>query len=157
MAYEDVVCFDYWLCRDSAGRRFPKAEWRDIHLEFSRHVDRIEPVADVAGHLASLSKTSRFIWSRHGFPMHTMLRYRGWQRTASHTTASISSRTDRNTASMCHSSRQWKMTGSRLMFSMQWGFDACSLRIPWNKLGPCSPLFRCEDWPQVMQTLRHQG
>jgi uncharacterized HAD superfamily protein len=57
LAYEDVVCFDYWKCRDSSGRRFDKGEWRTIHEEFTRtHLLRIRPVESVNESLHRIAK-----------------------------------------------------------------------------------------------------
>ena len=57
LAYEDVVCFDYWKCRDSAGRRFHKAQWKTIHEEFTRHhLTRIQPFDNIKEHLERISQ-----------------------------------------------------------------------------------------------------
>ena len=57
LAYEDVVCFDYWLCRDSRGRRFDRGEWNGIHREFIlNHIMRIAPVENIQSHLARVAQ-----------------------------------------------------------------------------------------------------
>lgn len=45
LKYEDVVCFEYWLCRDAKGRRLDRGEWDIVHRVFTReHLPRIRPV-----------------------------------------------------------------------------------------------------------------
>ena len=57
LQYEDVVCFDYWLCRDSQGRRIDRNEWDLIHREFTfNYLSRISPVDGVQEYLQRLAK-----------------------------------------------------------------------------------------------------
>ena len=56
LRYEDVVEFDYWLCKDAGGRCFDKSEWWKIHdEEFTQnHLLRIRPVDNIMHHLEQL-------------------------------------------------------------------------------------------------------
>jgi len=55
LRYEEVTEFDYWQCKDSAGRCLPKGEWSAVHLEFTvNHLHRIEPVENIQSHLVQL-------------------------------------------------------------------------------------------------------
>lgn len=57
LAYEDVVCFDYWRCRDSCGRRFERTEWEKIHSQFTlKHLLQVQPFDNVQYHLARLAE-----------------------------------------------------------------------------------------------------
>ncbi len=57
LAYEDVVEFDYWLCRDGRGRAIHKEDWQAIHTEFARdRLHAIEPFENVANHLSKLKE-----------------------------------------------------------------------------------------------------
>ena len=52
LKYEDVVCFEYWKCRDRRGRRISRAEWNNVHQEFTRnHLMRIQPFKNINKHL----------------------------------------------------------------------------------------------------------
>ena len=56
LAYEDVICFDYWRCRDKLGRKFDKSEWKRIHEEFTRnHLLRICSYENVGEHMNLIS------------------------------------------------------------------------------------------------------
>jgi len=55
--YEDVVCFEYWKCRDGSGRRFDKSQWKKIHEEFTHnYLLKIMPFDNVAQNLGILGK-----------------------------------------------------------------------------------------------------
>ena len=57
LAYDDVVCFDYWMCRDALGRQLDKSEWKAIHEEFTRnHLLRISPYDNVKEHIARIGE-----------------------------------------------------------------------------------------------------
>ncbi len=57
LGYDDVVCFDYWMCRDRYGRRFEGSEWPNIHEEFSRnHLFRIAPYDNIKNYLQQIAE-----------------------------------------------------------------------------------------------------
>lgn len=55
--YEDIVCFDYWMCRDGQGRKIERNEWGNIHGEFtSNHLPHILPFENISDHIGRLSQ-----------------------------------------------------------------------------------------------------
>lgn len=61
LAYEDILDFDYWKCRDRNGNRISEDEWSTIHKVFSspRYLWAIEPVPGAIDGLKALSDFGR--------------------------------------------------------------------------------------------------
>jgi len=154
LSYEDVVCFDYWLCRDRAGRRITREEWGIIHEAFTHHyLPRIVPYEGVKAHLERLIDrleihlaTSRLKdgWSetidwlsRHQIP-YTELHFvnHGEKHLIDHPfLAAVED--DREQAYAFYSK----------------GIEVFLLAHPWNIIGPCSPLNRVAGWPELTRKI----
>ncbi|MBA7648685.1 hypothetical protein ES703_56473 [subsurface metagenome] len=154
LAYEDVVCFEYWMCRDRAGRRFDKGEWAEIHRAFTdNHLLEILPFDNVTHHLKIISgrfdvhlATSRLddgqeetrVWlSRHGIP------YEKLHFVPEGTKHLI----DEQFVAAIEDDREQGYA----FYSK--GICVFLLAHPWNTVGPHSPLKRVTDWEELTHEL----
>lgn len=154
LVYEDVVCFEYWLCRDRAGRRFDKREWTKIHREFTHnHLLQILPFDNVSHHLEIISgrfnvhlATSRLddgqeatrVWLRQHDILYKELHFvpEGTKHLIDEQfVAAIED--DREQGYAFHTK----------------GVYVFLLAHPWNLVGPHSPLRRVTDWEQLTYEL----
>ena len=147
---EDVVCFDYWMCRDGLGRRFDRTEWTKIHTEFTHnHLLRVRPFEGVSQYLARISdrfdihlatsrlpegwgQTERWV-KQHAIP-HRKIHYvkHGEKHLIGQEfTAAIED--DREQA------YAFQLSGVRTFL----------LAHPWNHIGPHSPLRRVAAWEDL--------
>ena len=154
LAYKDVVCFDYWKCRDSLGRRFHKAEWESIHQEFTRnHLSRIQPFDNVREYLERISQrfqvhlaTSRLpegqektlAWlEQHQIP-HSQLHFpeHGQKHQIDYPfVAAVDD--DREQGYAFHAS----------------GVPVFLVAHPWNEIGRFSPLRRLASWQEIIKEI----
>ena len=154
LAHEDIVCYEYWRCRDAQGHRLTSREWRQVVEEFHRErLAEILPFRGVVGHLARL---------REVFEIHLA--------------------TSRNPASEA-STRAWlgqhRIPHDRLHFArpgekhripqtfdfaveddreqayafVTAGVPAIVLGRPWNHVSPSSPVERLADWSSIVARL----
>lgn len=154
LAYEDVVCFEYWMCRDRTGRRFDKREWTKIHREFTHnHLLQILPFDNVSHHLKTISgkfnihlATSRLpdgqeatrLWLRqHSIPYENLhFVPEGTKHLIDeHFVAAVEDEREQGYA--FHSK----------------GVYVFLLAHPWNAVGPYSPLRRVSDWQRLTHEL----
>ena len=154
LRYEDVVCFDYWLCRDSEGRRIDRDEWGLIHEEFtSNHLTRISPFDGIQEHLRLLARkfeihlaTSRL---EHGHEAtrewletysipHDHLHFvrHGEKHLLDQELVAIIE-DDREQAIACFAS----------------GIPAYLIAHPWNTVGQHSPIKRIAGWEEITKDL----
>lgn len=154
LAYEDVVCFEYWRCRDRMGRRFDKNEWRKIHEEFTHsHLLEIVPFENVATHLGVISgrfdvhiATSRLKDGQEG--TRVWLRRRGLPHKKLHFIAEGTKHLiDEQFVAAIEDDRE-----QAYAFYSQ-GVQGYLLAHPWNTVGPHSPLKRMRDWEQLTREL----
>ncbi len=158
LAYEDVVRFDYWLCRDSLGRRMDRGEWSAIHKEFTRnHLHRIAPMPDVQQHLQDLRGkfavhlvTSRLIegkgatvdWlTQHQIPYDELVFVEHGAKHLLQTDFAVAVEDDWEQAFLLQNS----------------GVQVILMAHPWNDRGPHSPLKRVCDWAGVARAVRLFG
>jgi uncharacterized HAD superfamily protein len=154
LGYEDIVCFEYWRCRDRSGRRFDKDEWKKIHEEFTHnYLLKIMPFDNVAQYLEILCTkfdihlaTSRLndgqeatrVWlSQHGIP-YKKLRF--VQEGTKHLI-------DEKFIAAIEDDRE-----QGYAFNSN-GIPVFLLAHPWNVVGPHSPLKRVTDWKQLTHEL----
>lgn len=154
LTYIDVVCFEYWMCRDSTGRRFDKSEWKKIHEEFTHnYLLQILPFDNVNRYLKTISgmfdvhlATSRLddgqeatrMWlNQHGMP------YRKLHFVPEGTKHLIN---EQFVAAIEDDREQGYAFYSK-------GVVVFLLAHPWNVIGPYSPLNRVKDWDQVTSKL----
>lgn len=154
LRYEDVVCFDYWLCSDSQGRRIDRDEWRLIHEEFtSNHLARILPAERVQEHLQLLAQnfdihlaTSRLEhghestreWlETHSIPHHHLHFVRHGEKHLLEQTFVAAVEDDREQATAFFAS----------------GIPAYLIAHPWNTVGPHSPIKRVNGWEEITEAL----
>lgn len=150
LSYEDVVCFDYWLCRDSLGRRFDKREWGKIHRKFILNdLMRIAPVKNVQSHLARVGErfeihlaTSRpdegredtLRWLReHNIPYSDLHFVKNGEKHLIQNDFDIAVDDDREQG--------------YAFFAK--GVRAFLLAHPWNEIRAYSPLRRVADWEEL--------
>lgn len=154
LAYNDVVCFEYWMCRDGAGRRFDKREWTKIHREFTHnHLLQILPFDNVSHHLETLSErfnvhlaTSRLndgqeatrVWlKQHGIPYKKLHFVQEGTKHLIDEQFVAAIEDDREQGYAFHNN----------------GVYVFLLRHPWNTVNPYSPLKRVTDWEQLTNEL----
>jgi len=152
--YEDIVCFEYWRCRDASGRRFDKREWKRIHEEFTRnHLLKILPFDNVSHHLEIISEkfdihlaTSRLddgqettrVWlKQHGIP------YKKLHFVLEGTKHLID---EPFVAAIEDDREQGYAFYSKSVYVFL-------LAHPWNTVSPHSPLKRVTDWEQLTHEL----
>jgi len=154
LGYEDVVCFEYWKCRDRLGRRLDHSEWKKIHEEFTRnHLMHISPFDNISHHLESIGKkfnvhlaTSRLddgqeytrLWLRQHSISFDKLHFvpEGTKHLiGEHFVAAVED--DRE--------QGYAFYGK--------GVQVFLLAHPWNTVGPYSPLRRVVDWGQLISEL----
>lgn len=154
LRYEDVVCFDYWLCRDSLGRRIDRDEWNLIHEEFtSNHIARISPVQGVQEILGALA---------HRFDVHLA--------TTRLEQAHEATREWLKTHSIAHDHLHFARHGEKHLLDHAFvavieddreqavafyasGIPAYLIAHPWNTVGPHSPIKRMSGWEEIIETL----
>jgi len=154
LAYDDVVCFEYWMCRDRAGRRFDKNEWKKIHKEFTHsYLLQILPFDNIARYLKTIGgkfdvhlATSRLddgqeatrVWlDQHSIP------YRKLHFVPEGTKHLIN---EQFIAAIEDDREQgYAFYGKGVLVFL--------LAHPWNVVGPYSPLKRVEDWDRVTSEL----
>ena len=154
LSYEDVVCFDYWMCREAFGRRFDKSEWKTIHMEFTRnHLLRISPIDNISDHLQLILQrfdvhlvTSRLKegeehtleWLKiHHIP-YTELHFvkHGEKHLIKHSfVAAIEDDREQGIAFYAR------------------GVTVFLLAHPWNQVGTYSPLIRVANWEELTGTI----
>ena len=147
LEYEDVVCFDYWKCRDRSGKRIDRTEWHKIHLAFTlEHLPKIAPVPGVSRYLEQLSdifaihlatarleegRDATFEWlSGHHIPYDEVHFVRSGTKHLIQVpfVAGIEDEREQGYS----------------FFSK--GIEAFLLAHPWNHIGQHSPLKRVQDW-----------
>ena len=155
LGYDDVVCFDYRLCRDKVGRRIEKDEWEKIHEEFTRnHLLRIRPLDGVREHLKTISKnfeihlaTSRLAGShqytlqwleKHKIPYHDLHHVRSGEKHLIPVRFVASFEDDREQAYAFYTK----------------GIRSFLLAHPWNHVEKFSPLLRVEGWKDFIRKLQ---
>ena len=154
LEYEDVVCFEYWKCRDGSGQRFDKSEWKKIHQEFTHnYLLKITPFDNVARYMKILCTkydihlaTSRLndgqeatrLWlSQHEIPFKKL---HFVQEGTKHLI-------NENFVAAIEDDRE-----------QGYAFNSKGIRVfllahPWNVVGPHSPLKRVTDWEQLTHEL----
>lgn len=154
LQYEDVVCFDYWLCRDSHGRRIDRNEWASIHHEFtSNHLTRISCVEGVQEHFQLLAHrfdihlvTSRLEhgheitreWlDTHSIPYNRLHFTRHGEKHLLHQEFVAAVEDDREQATAFYAR----------------GITAYLIAHPWNTVGPHSPIKRMSGWDEITEAL----
>lgn len=146
--YEDVICFEYWACRDRAGRKIANiAEWHKIHAAFTTsYLSKISVYDGVQSHLERLlerfeihiatsrlehGKSLTLQWlSEHRVP-YTELHF------VNHGEKHL---IDRPFLAAVEDDREQGYA----FYSR--GVQTFLLAHPWNLIGPHSPLMRINDW-----------
>ncbi len=154
LAHEDVVCYEYWKCRDARGHRLTPREWRKVVDRFHRdRLEEIPPFPGVAEHLARLGQrfeihlaTTRDpvgeaatrIWlRRHGIPHDRLHFARHGEKHRIPYSFDFAIEDDREQAYAFLAS----------------GVTAIVLGKPWNLVGPSSPVERLPDWSSIAARL----
>ena len=154
LAYEDVVCFEYWKCRDKDGRRFDNREWKKIHEEFTcNHLSKILPFDNVTPNLRTISgkfdvhlATSRLDdgrkatvgWlTQHNIPYKRLHFVKEGTKHLIDEQFVAAVEDDREQGYAFHSK----------------GVCVFLLAHPWNTVGPHSPLKRVANWEQLTHEL----
>lgn len=154
LSYEDVICFEYWKCRDGAGRRFGKEEWSDIHTEFTRdHLLEIAPFDKVSYYLRNI---------REKFAVHLATsRLKDGQ-------ANTRLWLERNqipydelhfaTEGTKHLIDEWFVAAVEDDREQGYAFYSKGIAVfllahPWNTVGSHSPLRRVDNWEQLTREL----
>lgn len=150
LAYEDVVCFDYWMCRDAIGRRFDKREWAKIHEEFTRHhLLRIEPFDNVMEHLERIAE-------RFDIHLATSRLPKGWKHTLQWLKKHEIPYSEIHQVN--HGGKH--LIGQSFVAAIEddreqayafysKGVRGFLLAHPWNHIGPHSPLSRLANWGEL--------
>jgi len=160
LRYEDVVCFDYWRCRDSQGRRLSQEEWHRVHIEFSRpeNILQLQPLPGVQDCLVRLLAsgfslhfaTSRLEpahqatkeWlRRHAFPDHTLEFVQHGQKHQSQHLFVAAVEDDREQA---------------YAFLLR-SVPAFLIAHPWNIVGKSSSIVRVNDWLELTSILLRES
>ena len=154
LAQEDVVCYEYWKCRDARGHRLTSAEWRKVVDDFhAKPLEEIAPFRGVVGHLARLQNvyeihlaTSRArageattrAWLRRNRVPHDRLHFvrPGEKHRIPHEFA-YAVEDDREQA--------YAFVAS--------GVPAIVIEKPWNHVGPNSTLERLPNWAAIVSRL----
>ncbi len=154
LKYEDIVCFDYWRCRDSTGGQITREEWGRIHEEFlENHLSLVEVWDDAPPALEHLNQT---------LDVH-IATSRG-ERARSATTAWLREHRipyaelhcvgagekhliDRGFAAAIEDDREQAYA----LFSV--GVPVYLLARPWNHIGRHSPLKRLGDWAAIAREI----
>ena len=158
LAHEDVVCYEYWKCRDARGHRLTSREWRKVVDQF--HRDRLEdipPFPGVADHLARLSElfeihlattrdpvgeaATRAWLRRHRIPHDRLHFARHGEKHRIPYSFDFAVEDDREQA----------------YAFVETGVPAIVLGRPWNLVGPSSPVERLPDWPSIAARLSDGG
>lgn len=154
LSYEDVVCFEYWNCRDKDGQRFDKSEWPAIHEEFTHNnlleilpFDKVDRYLEIISgrftvHLATSrlddgQETTRVWLRRHGIP------YEELHFVPEGTKHLI----DKQFVAAIEDDREQGYA----FYSK--GIHVFLLAHPWNAVGPYSPLKRVTDWEELTREL----
>ena len=154
-AHEDVVCYEYWRCRDARGHRLTSREWHRVVAEFHRErLGEIPPFPGVAGHLAELgevfevhlattrdpsSEASTRAWlERHGIPHDRLHFARHGEKHRIPYLFDYAVEDDREQA--------YAFVAS--------GVPALVLGRPWNHVSASSPVERLPDWSAIVMRLR---
>lgn len=155
LAHEDVVCYEYWRCRDSRGHRLTPREWRKVVEEFHRErLEEIAPFPGIVDHLAQLGElfkvhlaTSRDLagarsteaWlRRHGIPHDRLHFVRPGEKHRIPFAFDYAIEDDREQA---------------YAFVAR-GVPAIILGRPWNHVGPSSLVERLPSWSAIVARLR---
>ena len=155
LAHEDVVCYEYWRCRDAQGHRLTSREWHRVVEEFHRkRLEEIPPFRGVAGHLASLRKVfevhlattrdpasealTRAWLAQHGIPHDRLHFARHGEKHRIPYEFAYAIEDDREQA--------YAFVAS--------GVPAIVLGRPWNHVGPSSLVERLPDWSTIVSRLR---
>ena len=154
LTYDDVVCFEYWTCRDKKGERFDKSEWEKIHKEFTRnYLLQILPFDNVSQYLEIISgkfdvhlATSRLddgqeathVWlHKHSIPYNKLHFAKEGTKHLINEQFVAAIEDDREQGYAFYSK----------------GVIVFLLAHPWNMVGPFSPLKRVKDWDQLTSEL----
>lgn len=156
LEYEDVVCFDYWLCRDAQGRRLHRSEWDTVHRVFTQeHLPVIRPVTGARTGLERLASkyeihlvTSRLVegksatikWLIDQDIPHDALHFSG------HGEKHL---INKEFAAAIDDDRE-----QGYAFLAQ-GIRAFLVAHPWNRVGKYSSLIRCNTWAELVEQLLH--
>lgn len=148
--YEDVVCFEYWKCRDKSGKKFDREEWHKIHQVFTLdHLLRIAPVPGVGQYLAQLGEH---------FAIHLAT-----ARLEEGRSATIEWLSGNN---IPYDEVHFVQSGTKHLIQVPFvagiedereqgytffskGIEAFILAHPWNHLGQHSPLQRVQNWAEL--------
>ncbi len=156
LQYEDVVCFDYWLCRDARGRRFQQSEWGDIHRTFTdKPLGEIRPVNGVRLYLQELKAKYKLHLATSRLPA-------GKQRT----TRWLHDHQIPYDALHFVRHGEKHLIDEHFMAAIDddreqgYAFHACGISVflsahPWNRVGKYSPLIRCATWNEITARLLH--
>ena len=155
LAHEDVVCYEYWKCRDAQGHRLTSQEWHRVVDEFHRErLEEIPPFRGVVGHLTRLGEI---------FEIHLA--------TTRNPTSEASTRAWLRRHRIPHDRLHFARPGEKHRISHEYDFPveddreqayafvasgvpAIMLGRPWNYVGPASPVERLPDWPAIVGRLR---
>ena len=154
LAQEDVVCYEYWRCRDAEGHRLTSEEWRKVVDDFhAKQLGEIAPFRGVVGHLERLRKvyevhlaTSR---DRAGEPS-----TRAWLRRH---------RVPHDRLHFVRPGEKHRIPGGfayaveddreQAYAFVASGVPAIVLEKPWNHVGPNSTLERLPNWAAIVARL----
>ena len=156
LKYEDVVCFDYWLCRDAKGRRLDRSEWDEVHRAFTQeHLPRIRPVTGARTGLERLASK---------YEIHLVT-----SRLAEGKAETVKWLTDQD---IPHDALHFSRHGEKQLINKKfvaaidddreqgYAFSAQGVRAflmahPWNRVGEYSSLIRCNTWAELVEQLLH--
>lgn len=154
LRYEDVVCFDYWLCRDANGRRIDRNEWTLIHEEFtSNHLMRIEPFEGVVEHLNRLANTFdiHLVTSRLG---HGRKATREWleKHSIPHDHLHFAQHGEKHLLDEAFAAAVEDDREQAIAFFAS-GIPAYLMAHPWNSVGSHNPIDRLNSWEEISGAL----
>ena len=154
LSREDVICYEYWRCKDADGHQLSPRDWQDVLAEFYREgLSNAPPISGVSISLARLkesfeihivtardSRCSQLTgeWlSLHQIPYDALhfVKHGEKHKLAVEFTCAVED--DREQAYAFYST----------------GVPSIILSQPWNVVGPHSPLKRLPDWEAIVNHL----